>query len=33
MHLIFTIRKDYYKSTITALLDLNCYKPNKGEKI
>ena len=33
MHLIFTIRKDDYKSTITALLDLNCYKPNKGEKI
>ena len=33
MHLIFTLRKDDYKSTIKVLLDFNCYKSNKGEKI
>jgi len=33
MHLIFTIRKDDYKSTIKALLDFNVYKANKSEKI
>ena len=33
MHLIFTLRKDDYKSTIKALLDFNVYKANKSEKI
>jgi len=33
MHLIFTLRKDDYKSTIKVLLDFNVYKANKSEKI
>ena len=33
MHLIFTIRKDDYKSIIKTLSDFNGYKSNKGEKI
>ena len=33
IHLISTLRKDDYKSTIKVLLDFNGYKSNKGEKI